>query len=160
MSSQHGTVLLKVPSLVYTATDHQQVTLLGAGIAGPQCGVGLCRQRHFATSAVLQVRHLWIGFQVDSIIFAQLVTAGVLQRMSLCWAAVAFWSPIMVVLDPLPFLLYNIKLHDVTSECGFTGHAYANNTQCMSARQSPTMLMRRINWWGVWRRSEAPRLDS
>ena len=33
------------------------------------------------------------------------------------------------VLGPLLFLLYTCELFDVNAECGFTGHAYADDTQ-------------------------------
>jgi len=114
--------LLKMLSDIYAAIDRREVTLLGL--------LDLSAAYDLVDYDILLRRlHHKFGIWVGGIVPAGPFTVGFYRgRLSvkLQWL---FGVPQRSVLGSLPFLLYTAELFDVIAECGFTGHAYADDTQ-------------------------------
>ena len=138
--------LLRVLSDIHTATDRQDVTLLGLldlstsfdcvdhdilvdllqqsfGI----CGVALTWIRSFLHGRTRQVSY-----------------AGVLSTLMV----LTFGVPQGSVLGPLLFLLYTAELFDVIASAGLTAHSYADDTQVYIS--TPATSSSTTVRWAYW----------
>jgi len=121
------TAILKVLLDIYCAIDSQHVVLLGL----LDLSAALKCVDHDILLRRLRVRFGICGTVLDwiaSFLFVRSQRVLYRGRLSSEWK-LQFGVPPGSVLGPILFLLYTAELFDVTAECGFTCHMYADNTR-------------------------------